>query len=344
MRRMGFLGTLMLVLCAGGLWSRGIARAEDEKEKEETKKRVLLSSLKDTAERCALAREQPVVSKCSTCSGTGKQKAPKLDSRGNVSGTKDVPCTRCDATGHVIDWTRAERAYWDCYTRAYRAVPANRTKFEETVKAWAKDPKKEPVLTNHKVKDARLVGEWWGVAFVVENEKDEARETRWMHGRDSLTNRPGWWIWDEKADGPWASSAAVEVEGEELARLKNLLRLAGVSHGIEDASYDGATFVIRLFSPAVTNEAELQAAIVGDIVPASRAGLKFHEKCGAVRLLFLARWRNKLGEVAKGPYEVAEIERSVFDRIVFENLLPEEVLQLYTRNRPVRTVEILWWK
>ena len=60
--------------------------------------------------------------------------------------------------------------------------------------------------------------------------------------------------------------------------------------------------------------------------------------------MFLAKWRNDHGVIARKPYRTSAITRESFAAIRFDTLSVAEVLNLWETHETLQAGEIMWWK
>jgi hypothetical protein len=145
---------------------------------------------------------------------------------------------------------------------------------------------------------------------------------------------------------PPAPKEPVAFDSDATQALSKSLVEAEIHASLESAEWRGDTAVLMLLPRGAADQAALDEAVALTIAPATRVAMKALEKATAVRLVFLARYRDRLGEVSKRPYETTSMTRDVFAKIHFENLNRVETLDLFTREPHVYRLEglTLWWK
>jgi hypothetical protein len=357
-----------------------VAKPKPEVPSPEDKKR--LESLRDRAKKWCEIRTR-IVTKCPTCGGDGK--VTKEGSRAGRLVLLTVPCNACVRGGRV-DTRKAREAWFDFYTPAWRAEQANVESAQQWIDTLPKEPAKGLLrkYSIASAELAGPVHGIVRVQETRETEQIQPTTYRWVWAEDPKTKTPTWWLWHE-SDGPFAEpppappdvetpptdapaaktpetppaaagmadpapaparSAPAALAAEAFTALAKRFAVVGVAPELVEASLAGDTLVLRLRATGVRTEEQLEAAIAEAIVPATRAAMAEQEKAATVRLVFLARYRDKVGEVAEHPFETVEMTRQLFEKIRFDRLTAIEALDLFTRDRHVYRLEglILWWK
>jgi hypothetical protein len=149
-----------------------------------------------------------------------------------------------------------------------------------------------------------------------------------------------------KASPPPAAPTPVAFEQDALDALGKSLAAAHVKPSLDGAEWRGDVVVVRLLPAGVADQATLDEAVAQTIIPASRVLMRDFEKATSVRLVFLAKYRDRVGDVSTRPYETVSMSRDDFAKIRFENLNRAEALDLFTREPHVYRLEgfTLWWK
>lgn len=306
---------------------------------------VRLTTLRARLSEWCEARKNLVPTKCPKCAGYGL-----LD--GGRGGF--VACTRCEGRKTVLSATAFRKVHYDMKTEAFRKRP--NAQEEATAAYKASDGATRPALQlkSFRVDRVELAGDRFGRGWIFEGTDNVSRESRWVRGIDPTSRKETWFVHEPETDGEFAvetvpTDAAVPTRvplaPERLDALRKRLAVAGVKHDLEDAAVEGDVLHLRLFAKAPASEEELDRCLGSDTVPAARTAFAVEEKIAGVQLLFLARWRDKFGAVGRAPYVSAGIRRADFEKIVFANLTPGEVLALFDPRRVQEPEEgVRWWK
>lgn len=139
---------------------------------------------------------------------------------------------------------------------------------------------------------------------------------------------------------PDLDPAAVEVSesglpNEAAQSLDRALAAANLAHARSRFALDEGTLVVAL---ADIEEDAGEAAMQGDarsVVGAVRQALSDVKSWRKLRVLFLERWKHRLGRIEERPSIAIELDREVADRLVLENLDPGEVWALFSVTQPV---------
>lgn len=320
---------------------------------------------------CAVRED--VVYKCSNCGGSGKLR------RRQGWTTVQVDCPRC-VRGAKVNAEKARVAYFDAHTPAWRAEKAN----VGTTQAWLDSLATEParaLLRKWSLESVEMVGLTHGIAKVKETRETEQIapvEYRWVQQADPKTKAPTWYLWTE-SDGDWgvdpqkpdgpvlpstdepamdggrkdpepaappAAKGPIPLPPEEARTLEQALAVAGVAPTLASAATESGTLVVRLKVAGVTAQNQLDEAIARSVIPAFRTIFRSRESCSRVTVVFLARYRDRLGAVDFHPYEDWHVARDLFEKIKFDNLSREEALDLFDREQHSHRLDGLvpWFK
>jgi len=322
-----------------------------------------------TRARKWLELRKEVVYKCGTCGGDGTITREKSRGARLVLVHEDCPdCVR----GGRVNTAKARTAYFEAATPEWRSVQENVDATQTWVDSLPKDPAKA-LLKAYKIEETEMVGERHGVTRVHETRETEQVapfEYRWVLADDPKTKAPTWYLWHD-SDGGWGAGAEAAAPGPAAPRQPNApppadptpapsvplgkgaledlakrLAVADVKPGLDGASFDGETLVVQLRPDGLTAQDQLDEVIAKTIIPATKVAMSSEEKSKSVRLVFLARYRDKLGEVSLRAYETATMDRDLFARIKFDRLSRQEALDLFTREQRSYRLDglILWWK
>ena len=339
----GRLGAIGLVL-ALGLDPTSVLEAGD-RPAAEASAAVRLSTLRARLTEWYEARKNLVPTPCPRCAGLGRLAAGRGAS---------VVCPRCEGRKFVLSVTAFRKVSYDMRSEAFRKRPNAQEQANAAYKAADGATRPPLYLKSFRVDRVELVGDRFGLGLVFEGTDNVSRESRWVRGVDPATKKDTWFVHEPETDGAFAAEtvpadAAVPTRApltpERLEDLRKRLAVAGVRHDLEDAAVEGGVLHLRLFSKAPRSEEDLDRLVAADTVPAARTALAAEAPATAVSLVFLSRWRDKFGAVGRAPYVGAGIRRADFEKIVFENLTPGEVLQLFEPKRLADPEEgVRWWK
>ncbi len=147
-------------------------------------------------------------------------------------------------------------------------------------------------------------------------------------------------------DPPTPAARPVALPPEEVTSLSQVLAVAGLKPEVESVAVDAGTLVVRLKVTGVASQEQLDEEIARSIIPATRAAFRARESERGLRLVFLSRYRDKLGAIEFHPCESVSMDRDLFGKIKFDNLSRDEALDLFTREQHSYRLEgmIPWWK
>lgn len=149
-----------------------------------------------------------------------------------------------------------------------------------------------------------------------------------------------------KPAGPQPAPVARPLGAAELASLTNALAGRSVRAAVHSGERVATGLTLRVRYVGITEEEGLRRAIRGDVIPAMRAAFVGDPTSQDISLVFLACYRDKLGDVGLRPFETVRMDRPTFAKIHFENLTEEEALALFRREPASYVFDglILWWK
>jgi hypothetical protein len=321
---------LVAVLCLGRP-----AAAGDDPAKDRARAAALQAAVQDW---CKV--REALVGECPACDGKG------------YTG-KFTECATCKGKKIHVGAAGWQRLKYDLYSPAKRAklrLPEVKSarEGEDPVRARMKDCRYDRV---------ELVGDVFGRAWVFEEKEAVSKESRWIEVLDPAAKKPGWFLWSEDADPPWPGEAAgvatkpsagvaksEPLKAEELQSVRGKVALVETKLSLEDAVREDGTLVLILAHPKAGDATAMELDTGASVVALTTAALQAMQDAPAVRIVVLARWRDRFGEVRKRPYRTFEIARDTYGRIHFERLSREEQLSHFTQLSPKYEGEILWWK
>jgi hypothetical protein len=287
--------------------------------------------------RKALAREN-----CPTCRGWGV-----VSTR---SAVRDA-CPKCDGRKTVIP-TRAFRAvHYDMKSEAWRRRPNATDEANAAYRAADASGATPLLLSTYRIDRVELVGTRFARAWVFEGTDSVSRESRWVLSPDSASKKDVWFLFGEETDGPWeegpaapAAAPSSPLSPAEHEALRGRVALVETRLGLEGASREGGTLVLRFHDPKASDERLFDLAVESSAFALARAAAKAVPAASDLRLVFLARWRDKFGGVEARPYRTFTISSETLSRAVPENLTQAEVVALFSPRREVHADAILWWR
>jgi hypothetical protein len=327
-------GLLLAAVLLGAVPS---ARAGDDKPQAPPSDKTRVAALQAVVQAWCKTREN-LVGECPTCGGRG------------YNG-RFGECTVCHGKRIYIGPTQWQRLHYDVYS------PAKRLKLRLADVRAARDGE-DPAqvrLKSCRFDRVELVGATFGKAWVFEGKDTVSRESRWVEAVDPSSKKTGWYLWSEDADGPWEESPSLgggrtdvaksePLKSDELQLVRGKVALVETKLSLEDAARENGTLVLVFSDPKASDATALELDTAASVVALATAALDALKDVPAVRLVVLARWRDKFGEVRKRPFRTAEISRETYGRIHFERLSREEQLSHFTVLSPTYEGEILWWK
>jgi hypothetical protein len=338
-----FMGNAPRALALAVVFLCGRAFAEDDKPQAPASEKARAEALKVVVQAWAKTREN-LVGICPTCNGSGVQYRGRF-----VRGE----CPSCKGKKIYIGPSQWQRLNYDLYTPARRL----KMRVEDVKKAREAEDPVAVRLKSWRFDRVELVGANLGRAYVFEGKDTVARESRWVEAVDPSTKKTGWFLFSEETDGPWMESPAVApavsrgdvpkgepLSSEDLLAVRGKVALVETKLSLEDATRETGTLVLTFYNPKATDATALELDTAVSVVPLTTAGFEVMKDAPAVRLVVLARWRDKFGEVRKRPFRTSEIARDTFGKIHFERLAREEALSHFTMASPTYEGEILWWK
>jgi hypothetical protein len=306
---------------------------------DERNPRARAAALQAAVQEWCKTREALVVD-CPACMGKGYN-------------AKFVECPTCKAKKLYVGVAQWQALRYDVFS------PAKRAKLRLTDVKAARDAE-DPVRV--RMKDCRydrveLVGDFFGRAWVFEDKAEVSKESRWIEVLDVAAKKMRWFLWSEDADGPWpgeaagappaasiGSSVSEPLKPDELLLVRGKVALVETKLSLEDAVREGSALVMVFSHTQAVDGTALELDTNASVVALTTAGLDAMKDVPAVRLVVLAKWRDKFGEVRKRPYRTIEISRETYGRIRFDRLSREEQLSHFTILSPKYEGEILWWK
>ena len=116
--------------------------------------------------------------------------------------------------------------------------------------------------------------------------------------------------------------------------LDGALAAVDLAHARYRFALDAGTFVVALADPV---EGAGEAGRHSDarlVLAAVRESVGGVTDWRTLRILYMERYKHRLGRIEERPALLAEIDREVVDRLVVENLDAEEVWNLFSASRP----------
>ena len=328
----------VVLLCAVLLGASRPSAAGDEKPSAPPSDKMRAAALQAVVTAWCKTREN-LVGDCPTCGGRG------------YNG-RFGECPSCHGKRLYVGPGQWQKLHYDVYS------PAKRLKLRLSDVRAARDGED---AFNVRLKSCRfdrlqLVGTTFAKAWVFEGKDTVSRESRWVEAVDPSTKKTGWFLYSEDSDGPWSEDAASPVGGraevskseplksDELQTVRGKVALVDTKLSLEDANRENGTLVLVFADPKASDATTLELDTAASVVALSTAALDAVKDAPGVRLVVLARWRDKFGEVRKRPFRTAEIDRDTYGRIHFDRLSREEQLSHFTMLSPAYEGEILWWK
>ena len=321
----------------------GSAFAEDDKSPPPPSDKMRAEALKAVVVAWCKTREN-LVGVCPTCNGSGVQYRGRF-----VRGE----CPSCKGKKQYIGPSQWQRLNYDLYTPARRL----KMRIEDVKKAREAEDPLVVRLRACRFDRVELVGANLARAYVFEGKDTVSRESRWVEVVDPSTKKTGWYIHSEETDGPWTeapppAAAAPRADvpksepltSEELLAVRGKVALVETKLSLEDAMRENGSLVLVFSNPKAADATALELDTSASVVPLTTAGFEVMKEAPAIRLVVLARWRDKFGEVRKRPFRTSEITRETFGKIRFDRLAREEALSHFTIASPTYEGEILWWK
>lgn len=286
------------------------------------------------------ARKAQARETCPNCRGYG------MVGRGNV-------CNKCDGRKSVVPTKAFRTVHYDMKTEAFRKRPNATDEANAAYKAADASGQTPLFLGSWRFDRVEPVGARFGRAWTFEGSDSVSRESRWVLAPDSTLRKDNWFVYSEETDGPWEEGSAAPapipasaspLPSPELTALRGRVALVETKLSLDDAWMEGTTLVARFQDPKATEERTLDAAIESGVFELARAAAKSLPSAGEVRLVFLARWRDKFGSVDTRPYRTFSIACDALSRAVPENLSRDELVALFARRRETYDDAILWWR
>lgn len=284
-----------------------LGAAPPPKQSAAAEQRARLEALATRArEWCTLRRES--FQKCQVCGGDGRAVY-----RLRTGVLQEMNCYDCKGHGWRFVEEKARRAWLE-----YRS-PAGREHAAEGFAGWAasvrEDPKVVAVVACTTAGQPTAAGSRHALVRTTTDylKGREQEEHRWYFADGK------WWLWTEGADPRWGSEPAVPVDATTVAKFSELLAQAGAAGTLRGMDREGALLVARLTEKA-PDAVALEAEIRRDLVTASRTLLKSEPAATAVRVVFLAPYRDRFGVATPGFFRSYQIARDDFDRAVWDNL------------------------
>lgn len=341
----GVLVGVAVAVGPGASGSRGARATAGPAEDAAAKARV--ASLTARVREWFDTRKRLVRVDCPKCRGWGR-----VEDR---SG-RGAACPRCDGAKQVLASDAYRKAHYDFMSPAYRgrdgAMDAANAAYKE-----ANAARREPLYLNaYRLDRVELVGVNGGSAWVFEGTDSVSRESRWLQLTDPTTKKLQWFVYAPETDGAWPPPDAAPPIPEgplpkreplaagELEALRKAVRDAGIVPTVEGARREHGEVVVGVFDGAPTDRRALDASAEACVFRLTGVVLAAVADAPAVRIEFLARWRDKFGTVTKRPYRTALLSRAHHGKIVPERLTPEELLALFEWNEAPQEGEVLWWK
>jgi len=227
--------------------------------------------------------------------------------------------------------------HYDLQSPAWRARQGGPETLDDTFRAMDEGKGRPRAVTRFAVLDVELVGERFGVGRYRMNGLDAIREVRWVWAEDQGARRSDWYLYGGDVDGPWGESACdpspsvrkelPKADADAVAALLGKLELA---HTVRTIAGAGETDVVVVLAwEGAHSEKDRTLATRTDAIAVTRALLGGDTRWSGVRLAFLADWMDRFGAVKVRPHLHACMDRGTLEKIVFENLTPEQVFALF---------------
>lgn len=348
-RRWRAFGIVVQVVVLGGIGAAvGVSGARAVAgPAEDAAARARVASLTARVREWFDARKRLVRVDCPKCRGWGR-----VEDRSGRGAT----CPRCDGAKQVLASDAYRKVHYDFMSPAYRgrdgAMDAANAAYKE-----ANAARRDALYVNaYRIDRVELVGVNGGSAWVFEGTDSVSRESRWLQLTDPATKKPQWFVYGPETDGAWPPPDAAPpipegplpkrepLAAAELDALRKAVRDAGIVPAVEGARREHGEVVVALFDGAPTDRRALDASAEACVFRLTGVVLAALPDAPAVRVEFLARWRDKFGTVTKRPYRTALLSRAHHAKIVPERLAPEELLALFAWSDVQPEGEVLWWK
>ena len=310
--------------------------APDPKVEAEKKRRLGL--LKD---RMAVwgAAKKGLMGTCTTCNGVGSNSA--------LAGGRTVttPCRRCAGRGKRVSKTNFKKLYYELMSPDWRRRPDAQREVEAVYLRMDGNLEPVPRLRSYRIEGMELLGDRHASVRVFHDDDSVAREVHWVWATDPLTKVSTWFLYGGDVDGRWGEvkddeaagdvgqepgPCEPDVEQDVRARVERA-RLASTLEAVQCAR---SVLVLTLALPDPKTWEAAERIVHTDAVAALRAVLRDSPSCSALRLVFLAEWRDRFGAKSKLPWVVAGMPKETCRKIVFENLSPAEVFALFAVRWP----------
>lgn len=286
------------------------------------------------------ARMQLPRVQCPTCRGVGAVV---------VAANVQQACPRCEARRTIVPKEPFRVVHYDMKTEAWRRA---HTQAEANASYRNADTTGSTplMLRKGRLDRVEVVGARFGRAWVFEENDSVSRESRWVLATDSSAKKENWFVFSEDTDGPWEEPPAApaappqQLGAEELAALRGRVALVETRLSLEGAGMVGPALVARFVDPKAGDASTLDAGLDASAYQLARAAAEGLADVAEVRLVLLARWRDKFGGVEVRPYRALSISREALARVKPENLSREELLSIFSEQRASYDDSIMWWK
>jgi hypothetical protein len=329
------------------LFTPAVARGDKAEEAAKAKARSRQDALQGVVDAW-LETRKGLVDPCSSCGGRG------VILRGRFTRTT---CTSCNGKKLYIWPKRWQRLRYDLLTPAKRLTLKLADVEAEREKADPESPD-TGYLKYARRQRVELVGDRFGRAYAFEGRDTVNRESRWVEVVDPASKRATWFLFSEDTDGPWEETVTPPPEAvppatvpkvetlkpDETTAIRGKVALVDTKLSFAEGSRDGGTLVLVFAHPNASDASTLVRDFDASLVALATAAFEVAKDASAIRLVVLARWRDKFGEVHKRPFRTAEISREVFGRLRFDRLERAEALSHFGLASPTHEGEILWWK
>jgi len=293
------------------------------------------------------ARKRLVRVDCPKCRGWGRVE----DRSGRIA-----TCPRCDGAKLMLGTDAYRKVHYDFKSPAFRGRDGATDEANAAYTAANGAGRAPGFLNAYRIDRLELVGVNGGSAWVFEGTDSVSRESRWLWLPEATTKKPQWFVYSLETDGDWPPPDPAPpipegplpkrepITADELKLLRQGVADAHLPHHVESGRREDGQVVVAAFDGAAADAGALDAGIDRAVFALTREAFAALPDAKAVRVEFLARWRDRFGSVTKRPYRTSSIARGHFERIVPGRLAPAELLALFDLRETIPEDEVMWWK
>jgi hypothetical protein len=139
---------------------------------------------------------------CTRCEGEGWVK--------KEFGERDL-CPVCDGSSNDVNEGQFRKAFFEMMTPRYRSAPGREEEIKAALIDAAFHEKRPAALFAWTIDRVELADASHGVVWTKLNGEKDPTPMRWIR-TDDANGKPEWFVYDEKADGPWPGEEAEEID------------------------------------------------------------------------------------------------------------------------------------